>query len=238
MRVEWCQWQNVLLWEIRCWNWIYYFLFEYIAWHLYTWSDVRNGIKILRKGFANIGRCDGMRQSQIWLNRLKLNHGCVLCINFLYFVITEMPWIYRISVYLRWKIFFCTMAIRRRFTVIFCANYTDVGVLYHHIVIFALDSTSMQSSSFFFFERLPNANFKFIILANTRLWDKQTYISSDSTSSAGWKSDVCYKTFVFVRRKVIVLVKIKRFVSWMNSRLNQLVFLITCSLHLNNRPNQ
>lgn len=95
----------MLLCEIRCWNWIYYFLFEYIAWHLYTWSDVRNGIKILRKGFANVGRCDGMRQSQIRLNWLKLNHGCVLCINFLYFVITEMLWIYRISVYLRWKIF-------------------------------------------------------------------------------------------------------------------------------------
>lgn len=99
---------------------------------------------------------------------------------------------------------FCTVAIRRRFTVIFCANGMDVGVLYHHIVIFALDSASMQSSSFFLFERLPNANFKFIILANTRLWDKQTYISSDSTSSAGWKSDICYKTFGFVRRKVIV----------------------------------
>lgn len=82
------------------------FYFEYIARHLYTWSDVRNGIKILRKGFANVGRCDGMRQSQIRLNWLKLNHGCVLCINFLYFVITEMPWIYRISVYLRWNILF------------------------------------------------------------------------------------------------------------------------------------
>lgn len=186
--------------------------------------------------------------SWIQLNRLKLNHGCSLCINFLYFDITEMQRIHRISVYSRF--FFDSTAAysngsHQLWFVAQIAMMSDVGGSYwsrrhfythvNYLHIYAVESFHLNVC------QMQTHNLLYLRILFYEI--SKHWFPTDSTSSAHWKSDVCwisdfrYKTFA--RSKKSDSMMEKNYTSKAFCRdFESVLLLITCSLHLNNRLNQ